>query len=109
MPTCEMTRQCSPISHVVPDLHEVVDLRALADDRRPERAAINRHVRADLHVVAEDDVADLRHFAVHPCVQHVAKSVRADDRAGMDPHALAEFGARIKRDVRKQNTCPRRA
>ena len=88
--------------HVVRDLDEIINLRALADDGRAERAAVNRHVRADLHVIADDDVANLRNFAVDAAVQHVAESVRADDRAGVDADAMADFRARINCHVRKQ-------
>src|SRR5208337_4018037 len=69
--------------HVVGDLDKIINLRALADDGRAERAAVNRHVRADFHVVAKDDVADLRHLAVDAAVEHITESIRADDRAGM--------------------------
>ena len=80
--------------HVVGDLHQVIDLGAPADDRRAQRAAIDGHVGADLHVVADDHVADLRHFAVHAAVLHVAEAIRADHRAGVDAHAVADLGAR---------------
>src|SRR6185312_13631199 len=40
---------------VVRDLHEVINLRALSDDRRTERAAIDTHVGTDLNIVANDD------------------------------------------------------
>ena len=102
MPTCDDQYGTFADFDVVRDLDEVVNLRALADDRRAERAAVNRHVRADFHVVADDDVADLRHLAVNAAVQHVTESVRADHRAGMDADALADFRARINRDVREQ-------
>ena len=88
--------------HVVRDLHEVINLRAFADDRRAERAAVNRHVRADFHVVADDDVADLRHFAVNAAVLHVTKTVRTNHRAGVNADAPADFRARINRHVREQ-------
>ena len=87
--------------HVVRDLHQVVYLRPLADDRRAERAAVNRHPRADFHVVADDDVADLRHLAVDAAVLHVAETVRANHRVGVNAHAPANFRARVKGDVRK--------
>src|SRR5208282_1364972 len=81
---------------VVRDLHEVINLRAFADDRRAERAAVNRHV------VADDDVADLRHLAVNVAVLHVTEAVRTNHRAGVNAHALADFRVRINSDVRKQ-------
>ena len=47
---------------VVGDLHQVVDLGALADHRVRQRAPVDRGVGADLHVVADDDAADLGHL-----------------------------------------------
>src|ERR1019366_6780570 len=87
---------------VVRDLDEVVNFRAFADDRRAQRSAINRHVGADFHVVADDDISDLRHFAVNAAVLHVTEAVRANHRAGMNADALADFRMRINGDVRKQ-------
>src|SRR5258706_2103927 len=87
---------------VVRDLHEVVNLRALADDGRAERAAVNRHIRADLHVVADDEVADLWNFAVDAAVGNITNPVRADHRPGVDANALADFRARINGDVREK-------
>ena len=91
--------QCSPSVDVVRDLDEVIDLRALADNGRPERAAINRHVGAEFHIVANDHVADLRHLAMDAVIEHVAEAVRADDGAGVDAHAIADLGVGIERDV----------
>ena len=51
-----------PDADVVRDLHEIVDLGALADDRVAGRAAVDRGVGADLHVVLDDDAAGLRDF-----------------------------------------------
>ena len=85
--------------HVVRDLDEVIDLGAFADDGRPERAAVNRHIRAQLHVVADDHIADLGHLAMDAVIEHVAEAIRADDGAGVDAHAVADLGAGIERDV----------
>jgi hypothetical protein len=85
------------------DLHQIIYFRAFANDRRAERAAVNRHVRSDFHVVADDDAADLRHFTVSAGVKHIAETVRTDHRAGVYSHALAKFRARIKRDVGEQH------
>ena len=45
---------------VVSDLHQIVDLGALADDRISGGAAIDGRVGADFHVVLDDDAAGLR-------------------------------------------------
>ena len=77
--------------HVVRNLHQVINLRALADDRRAERATIHGHIRADFDVVADDHIADLRHLAMNGAVKHVTKSIRADDRARMDANSFADL------------------
>ena len=87
---------------VVRDLHEVINLRALADDGGAECAAVDRHARADFHVVADDDVANLRHLAVDAAVLHVAETIRADHRVGVNADAPADFRARINHNVREQ-------
>jgi hypothetical protein len=50
----------------------------------------------------KDDVADLRHFAMDAGVGHVAESVGADDRAGVNAHALADLGLIVNDDVGKK-------
>ena len=84
---------------VVRDLHEVVDFRAAPDDGRAERAAINARVRANLDIVVNDDVADLKHLAMLARVEHVAVTVRADDRAGVDADAMANLRVGVENDA----------
>src|SRR5580704_6563735 len=45
---------------VVADLHEIVDLRAAADDGGSRHGAIDASTRTDLDAIADHDVADLR-------------------------------------------------
>ncbi len=88
--------------HVVGDLDEVVDLGAPADGRRAERPAVHGHVRAQLDIVANHDVADLRDLAVDALVEHVAEAVRADDGAGVDADPVPDLRAGVERHVREQ-------
>ena len=55
MPVCPAIRQCRPIADVVRDLHQIVDLGAFADDGITGRAAVDRGIGADFHVVLDDD------------------------------------------------------
>ena len=64
MPIWPTSRLCWPMLAVVGDLHQVVDLGAGADARGLEGAAIDRGAGADLDVVADLDVAQLRHLDV---------------------------------------------
>src|SRR5258705_4964123 len=68
--------------HVVRDMHEVINLGALADDRGTEGAAVNGRVGPDLHVIMDDHFADLQHLVVAALVADIAVAVRADERAG---------------------------
>ena len=88
--------------HVVRHMDEVVDLRAFANDGGAERAAVNGGIGADLDVVVDDDIAELKHFPVAALVQHVTEAVRADDGAGMDGDAMAELRSPIQDDIREQ-------
>ena len=88
--------------HVVGDMDQVVDFRALADDGGAERAAVNGGIGADLDIVVDDDVAELKHFPVAALVEHIAEAVRADDRAGVDGDAMAELRLPIQHDIREQ-------
>src|SRR4029079_9861927 len=93
---------------VVADLDQVVDLRAAADPRRAGGRAIDAGVRADLDVVAQHHVPDLRYFVVDAAVLRVAEAVGPDHRARVDHHAVAEHAffahdhLRIQVDVRAQ-------
>ena len=73
------------------DLHQIVDLGALADDGVADRAAVDRGVGADLDVVLDDDAADLRHLRdARAAPGTIAEAVLADARAGMDDDAVAD-------------------
>ena len=75
---------------VVADLHQIVDLRPLADDGVPVRAAVNRDPGADLNVVLNDYAADLRHFEMPSWPKGESEAVLSDMRAGMNDHPVAD-------------------
>ena len=80
--------------HAVRDLHEVVDLRSGADPRLADGGAIDRRIRPNLHVVFDDDIADLRDLlvsAIRACGE--AEAIAADDRAVLNDDAVAELHA----------------
>src|SRR6185436_6255343 len=79
--------------HVVGDLHEVVDLGALADHRVRQRAAVDGRIGADLHIVTDHDAADLRHLQAPFGAAHgKAEAVLADARASVDDDTVADHG-----------------
>ena len=45
---------------IVPDLHQIIDHRARADDRVMPRAAVDRRIGADIDIVADHDPPELR-------------------------------------------------
>src|SRR3989338_7825233 len=87
---------------VVGDLDEVVDLRPTLDQRRADGRPVHAHVAADLHVVLDDDVADLRDLDVASPAEDIADPAPADDRAAVDAHAAADDGLPVDDDVRAE-------
>ena len=92
----------SPNFDVVPHLDKIVDLRARADDRGSDGAAIHRRVCANLHVIAEDHVPDLRDFPLNAGIEYVAEAVGPDDRAGVQAHAAPDLRRGIDGSVGEQ-------
>src|SRR5208282_2464870 len=65
-------------------------------------AAVNHHAGADFHIIADDDVANLRHLAMNAAILHVTKTVGANHGAGVNADAIPDFRARINRHIREQ-------
>ena len=82
---------------VVADLHEIIDFRALADDRVAIGAAVDGRAGADLDVVLDDDAPDLRHLEMPAGPEREAETVLSDVRAGMDDDAVADQRAGERR------------
>ena len=79
-----------PDRAVVSDLHQIVDLGALADDGIAGGAAVDGRIGADLHIVLNDDAAGLRDFLMALRARQIAKPVLADTGARMDDDAIAD-------------------
>ena len=77
-------------SDIMGDLDEVIDFRALANDRVARRATIDRRIGADLHVILDNDATDLRHFQMAAPPRSEAETVLPDRGAGMNDHAIAD-------------------
>src|SRR5262249_10158128 len=76
--------------YVVPDLHQIINPAAFADDCVGSCAAIDRGVGADLDVICNHYPAELGHLYV-PCgIGGEAESVLADACTGEDAHARAD-------------------
>src|SRR5215469_16044724 len=88
--------------HVMGDLDQVVDLGSLANHSRPQCAAVDCDIGADFHIIANNDVANLRDLAMSAIIEDVTKSVRTDHCARVNTNAIADFGPRIDCHVRKE-------
>src|SRR5450755_131951 len=87
---------------VVPDLHEIVDLRSAADDGGPGHGAVDGRTRADLHAIADDHVADLRDLDLLDAHAHEAEAVAADDAARVQYAIIAHNAVIEHRRARVQ-------
>src|SRR3954469_14892316 len=67
---------------VVGDLHQVVDLRPLPDQRVAAAAAVDRRVGPDLDVVADDHAPELRHLDMALRPHRIAEPILPDAHAG---------------------------
>ena len=84
--------------HVVADLDEVVQLHAVLDDGVLEGAAIDRRIRADLHVVSDPHPAELGDLHPDPVVVGDTESVGADDGPWMNDGPCADVHAPAHHD-----------
>ena len=74
------------------DLHEIVNFRAAFYSRFADRSAVNRRIRADFHIVFDDDTSRLRNFQpTFFFVFSVAETVRADSRIVVNNTIFADF------------------
>ncbi len=82
---------------VVADLHEVVDLGALADHGVAQRTAIDGGPCPDLDHVLDQHAAGLRHLGVAGGTRNKAIAILADPAPRMDDHPIADQGAEDRR------------
>ena len=90
----------SPDANVVTDVHEIVDLRAGANDGVIDAAAVDRRVCPDLDVILDDAAADVGDLLVHAAAKDVAEPVGPDTHTGMQLNALAQASAGIEHHAR---------
>src|SRR5262245_43315547 len=91
--------------HVVPDLHEIINFRALPDHGVAQGATVDGGIGADFDAILDDHAADLRHFQVTGLAHGEAESILADCHSGMndDPVADESMG---KGDIRPDIAVP---
>ena len=101
MPTWLTKRLCWPIWQLWPTCTRLSILVPVADAGGLEGAAVDGGAGADLDVVADLDVAQLRHLDVPAVLQPIAETVRSQDRVGMNDDAVAQHGAVVEDGVGK--------
>ena len=74
-----------PDADAVGDVHQVVDFRAGLNSRLSDRRPIDGGVRADLHVVFDDHVGDLRNLEVR-----AVRLLREPEPVAADHDAVVE-------------------
>ncbi len=90
---------------VMCDMHEIINLHPITDNGIVECSAINRGVRADLDVIANDHGADLFHLDPCSAIQRKAETIGTDDRARLndntpsDPRAIHDHAIGIEISV----------
>src|SRR5256714_11746857 len=85
-------------ANVVSDVHEVVDFGAVAHYRIVDASPIDRSVRPDLHIVADDAATNVLNLLVRSVAKYVAEAVTAESRSRMHEHAVAERRPAVNRD-----------
>src|SRR5438477_10414741 len=80
-----------PNDHIMRDLDESIDFSAFTYDSRAQRSPIDGYVGADLHVIVNNHVTDLRHLQVRSLIKHIAKPVRAHHSPGVNTDPIAQL------------------
>ena len=85
--------------HIVGDLYQVVDLGSSLNDGFAQRRSIDRGIGADLHVIFDDDDADLRDLDPPGTGAGITETVAADDYTGVQDDSIADSAALPNDDV----------
>ena len=73
------------------DMHEIVNLCAVPHHGGIYGGAVYAHMSADFYVVAQNYVADLRHFLVNAVVGGEAEPICADNRCAVNYAIFADY------------------
>ena len=81
--------------NIVSNLHEIIDLSAITDDRVGKRSTIDGGVCAYLNIVAYPYAPDLGNLLVALLSQGKAKTILANARAWVNDHPVSDEGVRV--------------
>src|SRR5689334_11077115 len=87
------------------DLNKVIYFCSFTDDCWAKGAAIDCYVGADFNVILDDYVSDLRHLQVSTGIQHITKSIGANDGSRVDADAITNLCPRIQYHIREKAHC----
>src|SRR3954468_2572115 len=88
---------------VVANLDLIVQFHAFFDDGIVQRSTVDGRVCTDLNIIADDDAADLWNFKPASFIHRHAKTICANDYAGMQNDALSDFAFMIDSDAGMQS------
>src|ERR1035438_5049753 len=88
---------------VVAHMHHVVELGSLTDGSDSQRGAVHAGIGADLDIIANLHAAHLRKLLPAVLLHHIAKTIGADYRTGMQNGAPADVHVVVDGDVRVQH------
>ncbi len=100
---CGNNRKLSD-SHVMSNLHEVVDLGTPPDDGLTQRGSINGTVRANFNVVFDDDDTRLGYFDSFAPTPRITEPVAANNNSSVQDHAVAQATPFAHHHVRVKHT-----
>src|SRR5579871_2904342 len=75
---------------IVADLHQIVDFCTFADHRVAVGATVDCAPGTDLHVVLNDDAADLRDLRMGAPSHRITEAILAETAARMNDHPVAD-------------------
>ena len=85
---------------IVPDLHQVIDLGALADQRSAKSRTIDRTIGSDFNIVLQNYVSNLRDFLMTAPDEFVSKSVTSNHNARVKSHSIVQNTFGLDRTTR---------
>src|SRR5215467_6149919 len=87
------------------NLNEIIYFCSFADDCGSKRPAIDCHVGADFNIILDDYAPDLRHLQVSTGIQHITKSIGANDGSSVNADAITNLCPRIQCHIGEKMDC----
>ena len=80
-------------------LHEIIDLRSLADACLAERSTVDTCVSSDLDIIFNDHGPDLRKLYELVFVPNISKAVGTDNDTGVKNHIVPNDASVLDYDI----------